>query len=77
MLQQHGQFLQLFNLEIKAKARAQIDPEFEVAYQTTEGTNLNSFIESYTNKLNSETEWVLTWLDILLTHAHEQTDVTN
>ncbi len=46
--------------------------EFETAYQKTEGKHLFRCIESYTNNLNLETEWVLTWLDILLTHAHEK-----
>jgi hypothetical protein len=46
--------------------------EFLFAYQKTKGKNLNSFIENYTAKLNAETEWVLTWYDIVLTHAHEK-----
>ena len=46
--------------------------EFLVVYQKTKGKDLSGFIDSYTAKLNLESEWFMTWCDIYLTHAHEK-----
>jgi len=44
--------------------------EFLEVYQKTKGKNLDNFIESYSNKLNAESEWFLTWSDILLRNMY-------
>ena len=51
--------------------------EFLVVYQKTKGKDLSGFIDSYTAKLNAETEWVTTWCDIyILCTLTRRMDVT-
>ena len=69
-----------FSRELSARQEAtqkhKIDVEFELAFQKTQNVDLSKFIkwftESYTAKIQTETEWYLTWSDIWLKHAHEK-----
>jgi hypothetical protein len=46
--------------------------DFWFAYQRTNGKDLTRSLEAISNRVNSKTEWVTTWLDIWAKHAHEK-----
>ena len=52
-------------------ARRKLD-EFTLVYKKTKGKDLSRFIESYTNRLNLETEWIMTWWDIWFKYVNEK-----
>ena len=46
--------------------------DFWFAYQRTNGKDLTRSLEAISNRVNSKTEWVTTWLDMLAKHIHEK-----
>jgi hypothetical protein len=58
--------------KVLSKIDSRLNTEFTIVYQKTNGKCLTRFIESYTAKLNSETEWFLTWCDIWLRNVNEK-----
>ena len=48
------------------------DVEFFVVCNRTKGKDLSRFIDSYTARVNADTEWVNTWVDIWSKYVNEK-----
>ena len=69
-----------FSRELSARQEAmqkhKIDVEFDKYVTITKGSYFTRYIkwltESYTARIQAESEWYMTWSDIWLRHAHEK-----
>ena len=59
------------HLECKI-AQSLKDVEFFVAYSRTKGKDLTRFIDSFTVRVNADTEWFNTWVDVWSKYVYEK-----
>ena len=53
-------------------AKSLRDAEFFVAYTRTKGKDLSKFIDNITTRVNADTEWVNTWVDVWSKYCFEK-----